>query len=127
MTKSLLKLLQITIATTIALGFNAFAAEDTPPSQVLFKNVNIFNGTENKLYENHSVLVENNLIKTISAGEIKTNADATVIDGGGKTLMPGLIDSHVHLNMYKNGTLLDPRSAKHNMGRDWGAGGRHGR
>lgn len=33
--------------------------------------------------------------------------DVNVVDGGGRTLMPGLIDSHVHLNMYKDGTLVD--------------------
>jgi imidazolonepropionase-like amidohydrolase len=65
----------------------------------LFTNVNIFNGTENRLYENHSVLVEGNIIKSISAGEITANAEATVIDGEGRTLMPGLIESHVHLNL----------------------------
>ncbi len=73
------------------------AAEAEAPTQVLFKNVNIFNGTENKLYENHSVLVENNLIKAISASKIKTKTGATVIDGAGKTLMPGLIENHAHL------------------------------
>jgi imidazolonepropionase-like amidohydrolase len=76
-----------------------FAAEDAPPPQVLFTNVDIFNGTEDRLYENHSVLVEGNIIKAISAGEINANADATVIDGQGRTLMPGLIDAHVHLNL----------------------------
>lgn len=74
-----------------------FGAEKEAPKQTLFKNVNIFNGTENKLYENHSVLVENNLIKAISASEIKTKTGATVIDGAGKTLMPGLIENHAHL------------------------------
>ena len=54
--------------------------------QVLFTNVNIFNGTEDKLYENHQVLVEGNLIKAISASEIETRDGATVIDGGGRTL-----------------------------------------
>ena len=78
---------------------SAYAAEDAPPSQVLFKNVNVFNGTENKLYENHQVLVEGNLIKAISASAIEANANATIIDGQGKTLMPGLIESHVHLNL----------------------------
>ncbi|WP_216610729.1 hypothetical protein [Vibrio mediterranei] len=33
---------------------------------ILFKNVNVFNGTDNKLYENHYVLVEDNLIKAVS-------------------------------------------------------------
>jgi imidazolonepropionase-like amidohydrolase len=81
---------------------NALASDSSPP-QVLFKKVNIFNGTEDRLYENHQVLVEGNLIRVISAGEIETRAGATVIDGGGRTLMPGLIDSHSHLNMNANG------------------------
>ncbi|MCP4765075.1 MAG: amidohydrolase family protein [Gammaproteobacteria bacterium] len=67
------------------------------PPQTLFKNVNIFNGTEDKLYENHQVLVEGNMIKAISASAIETRAGVTVIDGGGRTLMPGFIENHAHL------------------------------
>jgi len=78
-------------------------AQDALPVQTLFTNVDVFNGTENKLYENHSVLVEGNLIKAISADQITANADATVIDGQGKTLMPGLIDSHVHFYLSMDG------------------------
>ena len=89
----LISLMAILVATTIV------AEEEAPPSQVLFKNVNIFNGTEDRLYENHQVLVEGNLIKAISAGEIEVKTHAIVIDGDGRTLMPGLIDAHVHLNM----------------------------
>ncbi|WP_170357384.1 metal-dependent hydrolase family protein [Ruegeria arenilitoris] len=37
----------------------------------------------------------------IETKEVEVN----VIDGGGRTLMPGLIDSHVHVNMYKDGTI----------------------
>jgi len=67
---------------------SVFAQEEVP-QQTLFKNVNIFNGTDDRLYENHSVLVEGNIIKAISASEIKTNA--TVIDGGGVGKNGGLI------------------------------------
>jgi imidazolonepropionase-like amidohydrolase len=85
------------ISLFLIFSFPIFAADDAPPSQTLFTNVDIFNGTENKLYENHNVLVENNIIKAISKSEIKTNSEATVIDGEGKTLMPGLIDMHSHM------------------------------
>jgi len=67
--------------------------------QVLFTNVNIFNGTNNKLNEGMNVLVEKNLIKTISKAPIESNKSATVIDGNGYTLMPGMIDAHSHLQM----------------------------
>ena len=44
-----------------------------------------------------SVLVEGNLIKKTAKGQIAADADAKVIDGGGRTLMPGLIDGHAHM------------------------------
>jgi imidazolonepropionase-like amidohydrolase len=41
----------------------------------------------------------------------KKQVKVNVIDGGGRTLMPGLIDSHVHLNFYKDGTIIEIESA----------------
>lgn len=75
------------------------ADKNPPPSKTIFKNVNIFNGTDDKLYKNHSVLVEGNKITAISSDAIKTTGKETIIDGKGLTLMPGLIDAHVHLNL----------------------------
>ena len=63
---------------------------------VLFTDVTVFNGVDEKLIENANVLVEDNLIKTITTSSIEPG-QATVINGGGRTLMPGLIDSHIHL------------------------------
>lgn len=45
---------------------------------------------------NASVLVEGNLIRKVSTEAID-HEGATVIDGGGRTLMPGLLDAHTHL------------------------------
>ena len=87
---NLISLLAFLVTTSV------IAAENAPPPQVLFKNVNIFNGTEDRLYENHQVLVEANLIKAISAGEIQADSGATVIDGGGRTLTPGFVEAHAH-------------------------------
>ena len=74
------------------------AAQESAPSQILFTNVNVFDGVNETLIDGTSVLVEGNLIKTVSTDAIDA-PNATVIDGGGHTLMPGLIESHVHLNM----------------------------
>jgi imidazolonepropionase-like amidohydrolase len=43
-------------------------------------------------------MVRGNIIERVSSVSIQPPADAnvTVIDGGGRTLMPGLIDAHVH-------------------------------
>lgn len=81
-------------------------AQDVP-SQVLFTNVNIFNGTDDRLYDNRSVLIKDNMIVSISSEQFEAGDNTIVIDGGGRTLMPGLIDSHVHINLYKNGALPD--------------------
>ncbi|MEJ2177833.1 MAG: amidohydrolase family protein [Gammaproteobacteria bacterium] len=82
---------------------SSFAQDASQLPQTLFTNVNIFNGTDDRLYENHSVLVGGNLIKSISDGTITPGPNATVINGGGRTLMPGLIDSHVHFYLSMDG------------------------
>lgn len=67
---------------------------------VLINNVSIFNGKDAKVTTGN-VLIENNLIKTISSNPIVTNKSGktTIIDGKGKFLMPGLIDAHAHTIM----------------------------
>ncbi len=74
----------------------SWAAEDVPPAKTLIRNVNIFDGVNDGLAEGMSVLIEGNLIKAISADTIEADG-ATVIDGSGRTLMPGLIDGHAHM------------------------------
>ena len=73
-------------------------AQDSEHSQVLFTNVNIFNGTDGELI-GADVLVEGNLIKEI--GQNLQASGATIVDGGGRTLMPGLMDAHVHLALVR--------------------------
>jgi imidazolonepropionase-like amidohydrolase len=69
-------------------------------TQILFKNVNIFDGKTDKLAKGMNVLVENNLIKIIGKKAKATVDGATIIDGGGRTLIPGLHDQHVHFSIY---------------------------
>ena len=77
----------------------ASAATAAPKVAVtLFKNVRIFDGKAEKLAGPSNVMVRGNIIERVSSGTIQSPADAnvTVIDGGGRTLMPGLIDAHWH-------------------------------
>lgn len=64
---------------------------------ILFKNVKIFDGTSSSLSHASNVLISGNLIQKISRNEIAVDENTLVIEGNGKTLMPGLIDAHVHL------------------------------
>ncbi len=66
--------------------------------QTLFTNVHVFDGVNEDRIENASVLVEGNLIKTVSTDPLEAEG-ATHIDGGGRTLMPGMIDGHAHLGI----------------------------
>jgi imidazolonepropionase-like amidohydrolase len=96
----MLKKIIIVIHLALALTANsAWAGEQT-----LFKNVNIFDGKNNSLIKDKDVLIENNKIKAIGTN-LAVAKNVTVIDGGGKTLMPGLIDTHVHVNMLIEGGL----------------------
>jgi imidazolonepropionase-like amidohydrolase len=65
------------------------------PTATLFKNVKVFDGKSDKLTASTSVLVVGNKIERIG-GDFAAPEKATVIDGGGRTLMPGLIDAHWH-------------------------------
>lgn len=71
---------------------------------ILIQNVLIFDGTNEKLPQGN-VRIEGNRIQQISAEPIDA-AGATVIDGKGKFLMPGLIDAHWHAYMSCN-TMMD--------------------
>ncbi|WP_439368961.1 amidohydrolase family protein [Bradyrhizobium sp. DASA03120] len=61
---------------------------------ILFRNVRIFDGKGSALSAPSSVLVRNGLIEKISTAD--DTSSAQVIDGGGRVLMPGLIDAHWH-------------------------------
>lgn len=79
------------------------AAQAAPPpgaqaaadSRILFENVRIFDGVSGELSPASSVLVHGNVIERVSRDKVSADG-ARVIDGGGRTLMPGLIDMHWH-------------------------------
>jgi imidazolonepropionase-like amidohydrolase len=65
-------------------------------TQYLFKNFEMLDPERDELQGGHELLVEGDKIKEVSAKPIKAPG-ASVIDCGKRTLMPGLIDSHVHV------------------------------
>ncbi len=68
-----------------------------PPSTVLIRNARIFDGQSDHLKEGMSLLIEDHRIKQIAAGDIPAPKDALVLDARNHVVMPGLIDTHVHL------------------------------
>jgi imidazolonepropionase-like amidohydrolase len=72
--------------------FPAFAyCQKTP---ILFQHVRVFDGSQ--VIPDTDVLIEKGLIKQVGAN--LSAEGARVIDGSGKTLLPGLIDAHVHVH-----------------------------
>jgi imidazolonepropionase-like amidohydrolase len=68
------------------------------PNVTLFRNVNIFDSKRGSLTGPSNVLVRGTKIERISgkAIEVEPGSGVTIVDGDGRTLMPGLIDAHWH-------------------------------
>ncbi|MFT3778714.1 MAG: hypothetical protein QM772_10660 [Ottowia sp.] len=77
-------------------------------SLTLFSNVHVLDVRAGRRLEDHHVRVEGNTVREVSDRPIATTA-ARVIDGRGRTLMPGLIDCHVHVTFSQTnlGLLAD--------------------
>ena len=81
----------LTLATAALLG-GAFAQDDSN-QPLVFENVQVFDGEA--LLPATTVVVEGGIITTVGP-DAAIPEGAEVIDGSGRTLMPGLIDAHVH-------------------------------
>lgn len=75
-------------------------------SKYLIKCGKLFNGVDEKYYENYSVLVENQTILEVGA-EIALSDDVEVIDLSNKVVTPGLSDIHTHYTAYHNENVLN--------------------
>ena len=98
----------------VAVGVAAGAAGAALPAAaaepaVLFRDVNVFDGRSPKLAMGVGVLVQDGRIVAIGKG-LQAPPGATVVEGGGRTLMPGLIDAHVHIFLSASSMeqFLDP-------------------
>ena len=72
-----------------------FVMAQTKP--ILIENVRLLDHKAARLTAPMHVLVSGSVIQKISPSAITVDKDAVRINGGGKTLMPGLIDVHVHM------------------------------
>ncbi len=68
------------------------AASNATAAPIAFKNVRVFDGIQS--LPPTTVVIQNGQISSVGTGPIP--ADAEIIDGAGKTLLPGLIDAHAH-------------------------------
>src|SRR5699024_7831352 len=71
------------------------------------KDIRIIDGKSSIPIENGYVLLNNKYIEYVSDKPLEENTTYKVIDGNGKTLLPGLIDTHVHLSGDASPNLLE--------------------
>jgi imidazolonepropionase-like amidohydrolase len=89
-------------ASVALLGLSAYSGAEAQTAEgpaTLFTNARLFDGMNLNTREGMSVLVQGGMIVDVVQGPITPPDGATVIDAGGRTLMPGLIDAHWHTIM----------------------------
>ena len=72
-------------------------ASAAPEPVTLFRDVTLFDGTGAPAQSHRSILVEGQRIKAIGGADLAIPPGASMVDGRGQYVIPGLIDSHVHL------------------------------
>ena len=90
----------------------------------IIRDVRIFTGEDVILCGN--VLVKDGLIKAVGNDRLSVQRDIPTVDGAGKTVLPGLIDAHIHADKGKVlaleqslrfgvTTVLDMHNEPHNV------------
>ena len=77
-------------------------------SLTLFRDVHVLDVRAGQLREDHHVLVDNDVVREVADRPLRSDS-ARVVEGRGRTLMPGLIDCHVHVTFSQTnlGLLAD--------------------
>jgi imidazolonepropionase-like amidohydrolase len=88
------RVLTTVFAATLIMASTSTSAAETA-GRFVIRDVRLFDGSDTT--EHRSVLVENGSITAIGGARMRAPG-ATVVSGAGRTLVPGLIDAHVHLS-----------------------------
>lgn len=70
---------------------------ETPEAKTLIQNVNLFDAKNGRIVPGQHVVVNGNQIESISSVVPNLSEGTKIIDGTGKTLLPGLFDNHCHV------------------------------
>ncbi len=97
--------LPLVIISLLVITYVVFQAQNTsgtkekvPGKVTAFTNVSVIPMTSNLVMENQTVVIRGDLISHVaSAEDLEFDDDATLIDGSGKFLIPGLAEMHGHV------------------------------
>ena len=86
------------------IDINLTIATDKPKGKLVFSGAKIITMNGDQVIENGTIVVEGNKIISVGAtGQIQVPSDAILIDATDKVIMPGIIDTHAHLNAFRFG------------------------
>lgn len=89
---------------SIGLAINLRLPADKPEGLLAYTNVRIITMRGDEVIENGAIVVEGNRIVSVGrAGEVNIPRGANVYDLGGHTIMPGIIDVHAHIGVFREG------------------------
>ncbi len=88
------KLHVVTALALTAMAAAAFSAD----GKYALTNAHLFDGVNDAITENVTVLVSDGRIERIETGDVNVPRDYEVIDVEGNFLMPGMIDVHTHID-----------------------------
>ncbi|HXG18694.1 MAG TPA: amidohydrolase family protein, partial [Methylomirabilota bacterium] len=71
----------------------------------VLKNVRLIDGIADQPQDRVSIVIDGERIAKVERGDLPTPAGAQAIDLGGKTVLPGLIDTHVHATFMDSESL----------------------
>ncbi|MCW3084324.1 MAG: amidohydrolase [Bacteroidetes bacterium] len=89
---------------TVGVKINLELPFDKPKGRLALKNARIITMKGDEVIENGTIVINENKIEAIGKAEdVQIPADAKIIDCAGKTIMPGMVDVHSHLNTWRVG------------------------
>jgi imidazolonepropionase-like amidohydrolase/Tol biopolymer transport system component len=89
---------------SVGIKINLQLPSDKPKGKIALKGARIISMKGDEVIENGTIIINENKIEAIGkADEVQIPADAKVIDCAGKTIMPGIVDVHSHLNTWRVG------------------------
>lgn len=90
-------ILSILLFFSITIGF-CQSLTDNSQNEIVIKSVNVIPMDKEQVLQSQDVVVKNGKIIGMGvSGKVKYSAGATVVDGKGKYLMPGLAEIHAHV------------------------------
>src|SRR6059058_2776240 len=84
------------LAVVCAVALGGAPTASRAQSSFVVRDVRLFDGE--RVTEHRSVVVRDGVIAQVGDANVAVSPGAQVVDGRGRTLLPGFIDAHVHLS-----------------------------